>query len=469
MLARRLNGVPLIPLLCFAAVGLVAVVVGVRGRRIDDHPICRKCRFDLVGLYPAIHICPECGSRLDRRRAVLNGLHRRRWRLFTLGSLLVLFALSLTTGLTYRQYSTFGAPGLKPLWMLRWEARRGAGWGTGYQAMTELGRRFAVGELDDATVDSLVNEALEERLKDAGPWNPGWGDFFAQAVGAGRVAPEQHARYMRQLAGPVMWIQPRIRSGDVPEHRVEWVSPGGDKNYRAGLRVDIGAFRCELLRIEVDGAPIVLAPSPATVYYKDYWCPPGRSWSYAVRGPEPPGFPPITAAPGRHTVTVTWNVIASRIHGDDDPLAQWQAQSSQEIEVFPPGAAMVEMVVDAAQREAMRNAFEVQLFISSDGGAPRLEGRINTRDAPMMCAFRLDLRFGESWLDSGFGEPATVYSGPTGSGSAMFSAAMRDPTAAGPGRGDIVRAILMPDAGTAEKRGVLKMWGEPIEYEVEVR
>ncbi len=53
MLARRVNGVPLIPLLFFAVAGVVALVLGLRGRRIDDHPICRKCGFDLVGSLPS--------------------------------------------------------------------------------------------------------------------------------------------------------------------------------------------------------------------------------------------------------------------------------------------------------------------------------------------------------------------------------------------------------------------------------
>ena len=35
------------------AIGLVALVFGLRGRKIDDHPICRLCRFDLHGIYPA--------------------------------------------------------------------------------------------------------------------------------------------------------------------------------------------------------------------------------------------------------------------------------------------------------------------------------------------------------------------------------------------------------------------------------
>jgi hypothetical protein len=46
----------------FGLAGLILLVLGVRGWRIDDHPVCRRCRFDLVGVYPAIGACPECGA-----------------------------------------------------------------------------------------------------------------------------------------------------------------------------------------------------------------------------------------------------------------------------------------------------------------------------------------------------------------------------------------------------------------------
>lgn len=45
--------------------GLVLIDLGWRGRRIGDHPTCRKCGFDLSGLAVGIGPCPECGRTLD--------------------------------------------------------------------------------------------------------------------------------------------------------------------------------------------------------------------------------------------------------------------------------------------------------------------------------------------------------------------------------------------------------------------
>src|SRR5437867_3917554 len=73
-------------------VGACGVVAGVRGRRINDHPICRVCRFDLTGVYPA-PLCPECGAGLlatQGRAPVLMGERRRRWWALIPGVALVL-------------------------------------------------------------------------------------------------------------------------------------------------------------------------------------------------------------------------------------------------------------------------------------------------------------------------------------------------------------------------------------------
>lgn len=52
---------PTIAFIGLAALGLALFWRGWRGRRIDNHPWCRKCRFDLKGLWPGAARCPECG------------------------------------------------------------------------------------------------------------------------------------------------------------------------------------------------------------------------------------------------------------------------------------------------------------------------------------------------------------------------------------------------------------------------
>ena len=46
--------------------GLVLVALGWRGKRLNDHPICRSCRFDLDGTLPD---GTEAGQGLSHRRS----------------------------------------------------------------------------------------------------------------------------------------------------------------------------------------------------------------------------------------------------------------------------------------------------------------------------------------------------------------------------------------------------------------
>ena len=48
-------------LLASVLVGFRLLVLGRRGRVIDDHPVCAKCRFDLSGRADDSDRCPECG------------------------------------------------------------------------------------------------------------------------------------------------------------------------------------------------------------------------------------------------------------------------------------------------------------------------------------------------------------------------------------------------------------------------
>ena len=70
--------------------GLVTMVRGWLGPRLDDHPHCRKCHYDLTGLREGR--CPECGTSLDALDAVVRSRRVRRWRQMACGFVLVVIA-----------------------------------------------------------------------------------------------------------------------------------------------------------------------------------------------------------------------------------------------------------------------------------------------------------------------------------------------------------------------------------------
>lgn len=76
------------------ALGVLMLVLGVRGRRIDQHPVCRKCGYDLSGTAAVSSTCPECGRDLSTRtRAVRVGNRKKRRRLIVCGAAAAVLAL----------------------------------------------------------------------------------------------------------------------------------------------------------------------------------------------------------------------------------------------------------------------------------------------------------------------------------------------------------------------------------------
>src|SRR5436305_14870296 len=106
--------------------GIVLLYLAMRGRRIDDHPVCRRCRFDLIGLPPGGNKCSECGADLKRRRAIRIGNRQRRWGWVLLGMLLILGNGIWLSIQSRRIIAENDFTPYKPVWLLLSEARSSA-------------------------------------------------------------------------------------------------------------------------------------------------------------------------------------------------------------------------------------------------------------------------------------------------------------------------------------------------------
>jgi hypothetical protein len=166
---------------------------GLRGRRVGDHPVCRKCGFDLFGLPADQKVCPECGGDLAAQRAVLIGHRQRRPGLIYTGSAMTLvflfivgvFAVNVAPQMNWQQ--------LKPLAWVAWEAKRGDA-----VAWVELSRRAKAGNLSKEDAQPLVAHALAWQKDMTRIWRPAVGDFVEAARDASLVTDEQWATYAKQ-------------------------------------------------------------------------------------------------------------------------------------------------------------------------------------------------------------------------------------------------------------------------------
>jgi hypothetical protein len=179
-----------------ALVGLALFIIGWRGRRTDDHPLCRRCGFDLTGRPPESIRCAECGADLAMPWAIRVGHRRKRGILLALG---VVVTLSATLTLGVRSFVNFDEIDLlpyTPAWML--ERDLAAGPHAANRSLSELTRRLNAGTLSDAHVKSVAGLCLTKQGSVNLAWNPAWGRFIETARAVGRLPDDAWEQYARQ-------------------------------------------------------------------------------------------------------------------------------------------------------------------------------------------------------------------------------------------------------------------------------
>jgi ribosomal protein L37E len=142
------------------AIGLLAA--GLRGRRQDRHPVCRRCGFDLFGLPPDSNRCSECGADLRRRRATRIGNRRRSTRTVGLAVALLLPTLAWFGTLGWIFGSGAEIVRYKPVWWLTADAHSDDP-ATRDVAFAELLRRIRAGSIADAPLAKVVDVACRFR------------------------------------------------------------------------------------------------------------------------------------------------------------------------------------------------------------------------------------------------------------------------------------------------------------------
>ena len=202
----------LLPVVGLLVGGALLARSGLRGRQLDNHPICRRCGFDLYGSFRS-EICPECGSAITRANVRLGNYERRPARAAA-GIFLMLPAATVLAAVGVAAARGVQWDHHKPLWLLLREGDT--------RALMELERRRAASLLTPAQVNAVVERALSIQRDRRRPWLVEWGDFVERVAAGGGLSVEQRRRYAWQavhfeldadtLARPEAGLQLRVRS-----------------------------------------------------------------------------------------------------------------------------------------------------------------------------------------------------------------------------------------------------------------
>ena len=318
----------MVPLAAVAlAAGILLLASGLRGRRADDHPVCRHCGRDLTGVESAR--CPECGRPADHPRI---GNRRRLPTLAAAGALLAVAGLAPLVLLAAAAFSDVGN---QPLWMLLWRDDA--------VAVLEVDRRARDGELTKERQAKLVARFLDDQDDLSREWVPEKGTFllrythrFMNGRGRAAMSAQQEQRYVEQAVRPFFRVRPVVRSGQPlsyvrndPRLRVHAsdnhagvlivavVLRDGEPVFRDGIRFEDGLHGSPFREIDLDRHP----PLPPGTYgvgvEPDPW-----------RGPRRPDTAPFAGRPLATFEVVPADATLTRLVEDEALRRQVEAAAT---------------------------------------------------------------------------------------------------------------------------------------------
>lgn len=207
--------------------GLWLIRAGRRGRVIDDHPVCARCRYDLAGGATIPSTCPECGRSLCWPGTVVVGNRQCSPRKVAIGAAMVApGALMLLLALGSLLFGT-AFDSVKPAWLLSLQMRHNAP-GSSAAAVAEVERRIWAKSISAASMQAIVEDLLAMQADPAAAWSPRFGDVIEEAIAAGLATPQQGTAYLLNAV--------RGRYSIVVRERVK-------PSARLATRIEVGPLR----------------------------------------------------------------------------------------------------------------------------------------------------------------------------------------------------------------------------------
>jgi hypothetical protein len=361
----------------FSLVGLVLIVLGVRGQPIFSSPRCAKCGYDLRNVQfmsdEAVRNCPECGNDLARVAAVSFGKWQRQPKRIVYGVALLLLPWALGFGIAVyarsRAIATAGGGGGSRGYVA--PAQRAAMSTPALLAnlkltvdqpwdWQELEGRMRRGQLTQADVDAAfatLTAHITAKHAKTGRREPiHWADgFLKSAIAKGIVSPQEIVALTQAFYGtdPKLTLRSSARADEPFALTLNQHEPWN----LAGMRQV-----WSLASITADGqTPLV----------------PQRRYSGGRKGVTPPPMKPdeLSASandgelqlilphalpPGEHEITITREVGVidenATLRGLDgkpgtpdrwpSPVARWKSVVKRKVTVVPKGASVLQLVTD---------------------------------------------------------------------------------------------------------------------------
>ena len=200
-------------LLAVFVTGVTLFLIGRRGRRLNDHPQCRDCGFDLQGVFPASSTCPECGSGLKRPRAVRNGVRKRMPAVAAAGVLIALLPVAPAAVMLYAAVTGTNIAKYTPTGVLLWQTRVSSP-EVNKTIANELIDRLTKGVLDKAQSSAVAERALALQADRSSQWDAVWGDVIERINLNGDLSTAQEDRFRQQAVSLSGRTRGTVRPGD---------------------------------------------------------------------------------------------------------------------------------------------------------------------------------------------------------------------------------------------------------------
>jgi hypothetical protein len=450
-------------LLAVGLLGCVLLWAGLRGTRIDDHPVCRKCKFDLSGIQLGYATCPECGTQLTQDQ-ILRGNRKRRPLVAATGAFLAL-PLILSGLLLFASPSTVvrALPNQSLVWFAQVSGDR--------TAVNELAIRMAAKSISQHQADALVQSALTRQGDPLMPWLEDWGNIVDEAILRGWVSDNDVRRFLMQAVIPDMAMTPRANAETLPVHRFRLYGNGDRPD--CGL---LGATPVEYL-YDIDSATVAGSAWPLeTIPMSESW--PGRHESIRFRDrhesvPDRSGpqtwsrLQPLQVAPGTHEVQITLSVFARHPNDASQTWFRWTVPMRHTLQVRAPGESLTDLVMDPARNAAVRRCIEIEVHNrgTADHFVPQLI--VGIQKPGMGVCMTAELWAGDtSWTSVGL----AIMEYPAAPAIRIQTVKAPVPLQqSGPERAinapKTVRVRLIPSPAQAAQGGMLDIAGLPIEFE----